>query len=125
MLGDPVGRIDPLGLYDDPRLKRTLPNWNKPFFDPNGVPAKIGRGLARDIPKMWKNAHPAAKACLITAGGISASPIIEAGIAYNNRNPQNLIDFINGFNDIAPIGPGSKAYNAGNVAREITKEIFR
>jgi len=124
VLGDPVGGIDPMGLYDDPRFKRAFPNWNTPFWNPNGIPSKIAKGLGRDIPKMWDNAHPAAKACLVTAGIITMSPIAEAGYVYNNNNPKVISDFINGFNDIAPVGPGSFAYNTGNIFRKIIDWSF-
>jgi hypothetical protein len=36
-------------------------------------------GLSRDMPRAYKNAHPAAKAILWTSGGVAASPAIYAG----------------------------------------------
>jgi RHS repeat-associated protein len=51
VLGDPVNGFDPLGLHDDPRLNRTLPNWNKQILPPNSIAGKIYNGLSRDIPK--------------------------------------------------------------------------
>jgi hypothetical protein len=112
-----------MGLYDDPRFKRAFPNMYKPFWNPKGIPSRIAKGLGRDIPKMWDNAHPAAKACLIVAGGISASPFVEAGVAYNNRNPENLIDFINGFNDRGYdySKKNNIPYNAGQVSKWLTE----
>ena len=74
---------------------------------------------------MWDNAHPAAKMCLVTAGGISATPIMEEIYLYNARNPQTVIDFIKGFEDLPPIGPGSKAYNTGNAVRKTTEWLLK
>jgi RHS repeat-associated protein len=54
VLQDPVNFIDPLGLYDDPRFKRTLPNLGKPLISPDSTLGKITHGLGRDIPKAFK-----------------------------------------------------------------------
>ena len=130
VLGDPVGGFDPMGLYDDPRFKRAFPNMYKPFWNPKGIPSRIATGLGRDIPKMWDNAHPAAKACLVVASGISiggaGSPLISKALKYNAQNPQNAIDFINGYNDRGYDYSQRKnlPYNAGQVTKAITDGIF-
>ena len=87
VLGDPVNGVDPSGLYDDPRFNRTLPNWNRPIISPNSTTGKIINGLSKGLPRMWNNAHPATKACLITAGGIISVPGINVSLYYSMLYP--------------------------------------
>jgi len=48
-------------------------DWFNKIFGPKPPPPpsifdKIADGLSRNIPKMWDNAHLAAKMCFVTAG---------------------------------------------------------
>ncbi len=116
VLGDPVNGVDPSGLYDDPRFNRTLPNWNRPIFPPSSIPGKIYNGLSRDIPKMYNNAHPAARACLDVSMTVS-----EFGLTFGLKGTSTAIyEFYSGanFNTYPTSRAGVVGYIYGNLNDE-------
>ena len=127
LLGVPSDMMQPIYKWFDNVFGKKPPTKFDKFVDGVGKFGK-GFGLIEDkfIPegkKAFHNAHPAAQVCLITAGAITITPVVEAtaipaiesGYGYVMSNPEiviyggELIEALDGY-----YGGSSPGYNIGS-----------